>query len=157
MGRWKVCALACAVVLATGVAVGACGAGDSGSGESQQTTVSSTTTQVAELSASGTGEPDTGTQPTFPAESVGGIAVYQPSTEISRALGSAVLTTSDPLEKVSDFYVGSVDREGWQSVSRSITPHSTSLTVRKDGKGASISVSMGGDGTLISISTYPSP
>ncbi len=124
MGRWKVCALACAVVLATGVAVGgACGAGDSGSGESQQTTVSSTTTQVAELSASGTGEPDTGTQPTFPAESVGGIAVYQPSTEISRALGSAVLTTSDPpLEKVSDFYVGSVDREAGRACPEASRP-----------------------------------
>jgi hypothetical protein len=31
------------------------------------------------------------------------------------------------------------------------------LTVKKSGKGASISISGGGDGVLVSISTYPSP
>ncbi|MFZ2174082.1 MAG: hypothetical protein WAW17_08630 [Rhodococcus sp. (in: high G+C Gram-positive bacteria)] len=127
-----------ALVLAVG-AVG-CGTDDTSSDES----VSSATTSVAE---------DVET----PAESADGdIPIYQPSSLVSQAIGSTVLTSADPIEKISDFYVDAVEKGGWETVSKSVTRYSTNLTVKKSGQGASISIAPSGEGTVISISTYPS-
>lgn len=150
---------AAAAALVVALAVVGCGTDDSYPSESAQTTTEAareTTppTGTAESEPAGTETQGTEAQGT---ETTDGIPAYQPSTLVSRAIGSAVLTTSDPIEQVSTFYLDFVDREGWQTVSESVTPYSTSLTIRKPGKGASISVSSGGDGTLVSISTYPSP
>ncbi|CCW10636.1 hypothetical protein QLG13_11895 [Rhodococcus aetherivorans] len=152
---------AAAAALVVALAVVGCGTDDSYPSESAQTTTEAaretappTGTAESEPGPAGTETQGTEAQGT---ETTDGIPAYQPSTLVSRAIGSAVLTTSDPIEQVSTFYLDFVDREGWQTVSESVTPYSTSLTIRKPGKGASISVSSGGDGTLVSISTYPSP
>ncbi|WML64865.1 hypothetical protein [Rhodococcus sp. AH-ZY2] len=145
-----------AAALAVALAVGGCGTDDTYPSESAQTTTETApeTTPPTGTAGSEPGQPGTEPQVT---EATGGIPAYQPSTLVSRSIGSTVLTTSDPIEQVGAFYLDFVDREGWQTVSESVTPYSTSLTIRKTGEGASISVSSGGDGTLISISTYPSP
>ncbi|WP_246872551.1 hypothetical protein [Rhodococcus sp. DMU1] len=152
---------AAAAALVVTLAVVGCGTDDSYPSESAQTTTEAAreTTPPTGTGESEPGQTGTETQGTEAqgTETTDGIPAYQPSTLVSRAIGSAVLTTSDPIEQVSTFYLDFVDREGWQTVSESVTPYSTSLTIRKPGKGASISVSSGGDGTLVSISTYPSP
>jgi hypothetical protein len=48
-----------------------------------------------------------------------------------------------------------VDRDGWTTVSKSITPHNGNLTIKKSGQGATISVAPSGSGSAITISTYP--
>ncbi|OOL31337.1 hypothetical protein GQ85_14300 [Rhodococcus rhodochrous] len=147
---------AAAAALVVALAVVGCGTDDSYPSESAQTTTEAAreTTRPTGTAESEPGPTGTESQGT---ETTDGIPAYQPSTLVSRAIGSTVLTTSDPIEQVSTFYLDFVDREGWQTISESVTPYSTSLTIRKPGEGASISVSSGGDGTLVSISTYPSP
>jgi hypothetical protein len=85
-----------------------------------------------------------------------GIPIYQPSKVVSQAPGSIMLTSPDPVDRVSDFYVDAVDHGGWQSVSENITSDSTHITVQKPGQGASISIARTGSGTVISISGHPS-
>lgn len=52
-------------------------------------------------------------------------------------------------------YVNVVNADGWTTLSKTITPHSGNLTIKKSGQGASISVAPWGSGSVISISTYP--
>jgi hypothetical protein len=95
--------------------------------------------------------------PASPPTSATDIPEYQPSTVVSKATGSVVLHSPDPIDKVSAFYLDFVNTSGWQTVSKSTTPYSTSLTIKKSGKGASISIAPTQGGTVISISTYPMP
>jgi hypothetical protein len=86
-----------------------------------------------------------------------GIPNYEPSTVVSHSASSRTLHSPDPVNKVSAFYVDSLDKRGWETVSKSLTKYSANLTVKKAGKGASISIATAGTGSTISISTYPSP
>ncbi|MBV8347045.1 MAG: hypothetical protein JOZ49_05765 [Mycolicibacterium sp.] len=95
--------------------------------------------------------------PASPPASATEIPEYQPSTVVSKATGSTVLHSPDPIDKVSAFYLDFADKSGWQTVSKSTTPYSTSLTIKKSGKGASISIAPTQGGTVISVSTYPMP
>jgi hypothetical protein len=74
---------------------------------------------------------------------------------VSKATGSTVLHSADPIDKVSAFYLDFVNTGGWQTVSKSTTPYSTSLTIKKSGKGASISISPSRGGTNISNQHLP--
>lgn len=87
--------------------------------------------------------------------SIAGIPFYQPSQVTSQTGGSALLTSPDSVAKVSAFYVNMADSGGWTTVSKSITPYSGNLTIKKSGEGATISISPSGPGSTISISTYP--
>lgn len=144
----------------TGGAATACGTEPATRSPSPTSPATSETTPPA---TSGTTPPATSGTATTPASpgatqsAAQGVPVYQPSTVVSRAPGSTVLTTTDPVGKVSDFYVDAVERGGWQTISKNVTPDSTSITVSKPGRGASISVAKSGSGTVISISGYPSP
>ncbi len=89
--------------------------------------------------------------------SIAGIPFYQPSSTVSQTGSSAVLTSPDPVTKVTAYYVNVADTGGWTTVSRSITSYSGNLTIKKPGQGATISVAPSGAGSVISISTYPAP
>jgi hypothetical protein len=88
-------------------------------------------------------------------ESVNGVPLYQPSTTRTRTASSATLTSPDSVTKVSDYYVGVVHKDGWTTVSKSMTAYHGHLTIKKSGLGATISVAPSGSGSLITISTYP--
>lgn len=108
----------------------------------------------------GSTSPGQGAAPTAPAtatagESLEGIPLYHPSHVVSRTDNSATLTTPDSVEKVTAFYVDMVGRSGWTTVHESITSESGHWTVKKSGRGATISVSRSGSGSGVSISTYP--
>jgi hypothetical protein len=85
-----------------------------------------------------------------------GIPRYDPSDLVSEATGSMVLTTSDSVEDVKDFYVDFAEEEGWTTVSETGSDESANINLEKSGDGANIAVSTSGDETVISISTYPS-
>src|SRR5262245_19565818 len=135
-------AASAAAVVVVGVGCAACGSGGSPSNQSSPPAPPSPT--VASPAAS-------------PTTSATDIPEYQPSTVVSKATGSTVLHSPDPIDKVSAFYLDFVNSSGWQTVSKSTTPYSTSLTIKKPGKGASISIAPNQGGTVISISTYPMP
>lgn len=87
--------------------------------------------------------------------SIASIPFYQPSNVVSQTGGSALLTSPDPVAKVSAFYVDMANSGSWTTVSKSVTPYNGNLTIRRPGEGATISVSPSGPGSTISISTYP--
>ncbi|TVT22757.1 hypothetical protein FNH05_33310 [Amycolatopsis rhizosphaerae] len=70
-----------------------------------------------------------------------------------------MLRTGDPVERVKEFYDQAIEQGGWQVVSKTEAGGTAAYVVKKQGQGASVSLSPApGDGqTLISISTYPSP
>lgn len=104
----------------------------------------------------GTSAPSNAASPTPTATgTMKGVPFYKPSTVQSQTADSAVLTTPDHVTMVSNFYVNMVQTEGWTTLSKTITPHSGNLTIKKSGQGASISVAPSGSGSVISISTYP--
>jgi hypothetical protein len=92
-----------------------------------------------------------------PSPSEAGLPNYQPSTVVSESRGATVLRTSDPIDKVSAYYINLIDTGGWQAVSQTVTGHAANLVVKKSGQGASITISSNpaGPQTLIVISTYP--
>ena len=92
-----------------------------------------------------------------PSPSEAGLPNDQPSTVVSESRGATVLRTSDPIDKVSAYYINLIDTGGWQAVSRTVTGHAANLVVKKSGQGASITISSNpaGPQTLIVISTYP--
>jgi hypothetical protein len=130
-----------AAVVVIGVGCAACGSGGSPSNQSPHSPPPSPPS------------PSVASPPTSATD----IPEYQPSTVVSTATGSVVLHSPDPIDKVSAFYLDFVNTSGWQTVSKSTTPYSTSLTIKKSGKGASISIAPTQGGTVISISTYPMP
>ncbi|MBO0875400.1 MAG: hypothetical protein J2P19_18625 [Pseudonocardia sp.] len=87
--------------------------------------------------------------------SIKGIPFYQPSTVRSQTEATVVLSSPDPVTKVSDYYVNMVNSGGWTTVAKSITLYSGNLTIKKSGQGATISVAPSGSGSVITISTYP--
>jgi len=135
-------AAAAAALLTAALGVSACGS-----------TATSAPAHTAPATPTATSAP--ASPPASTSESIKGIPFYQPSTVHSKTDTSATLTSPDPVTKVSDYYVKVLDTDGWMTVSKSITPHSGNLTVKKSGQGATISVAPSGSGSLISISTYP--
>lgn len=87
--------------------------------------------------------------------SIKGIPFYQPSTVRGQTDTTAVLTSPDPVTKVSDYYLNIVNTGGWTTVSKSITQYNGNLTIKKSGQGATISIAPSGSGSVITITTYP--
>ncbi|MDR2984638.1 MAG: hypothetical protein LBV34_07325 [Nocardiopsaceae bacterium] len=87
--------------------------------------------------------------------SLNGIPLYHPSSIKSQTGDSAVLTSPDSVTKVSDYYVNVVNRDGWTVESKSVTAYNGNLTIKKNGRGASISIAPSGSSSVITISTYP--
>jgi hypothetical protein len=85
------------------------------------------------------------------------VPTYKPSKVVARSNHQRTLLSSDPVEKVSSFYVATLDKDGWDTVSKSVSKYNANLTVKKSGTGASINISPVAGGSTTSISTYDSP
>jgi hypothetical protein len=92
-----------------------------------------------------------------PSSQEAGLPNDQPSTVVSESRGATVLRTSDPIDKVSAYYINLIDTGGWQAVSRTVTGQATNLVVKKSGQGASITISSNpaGPQTLMVVAIYP--
>jgi hypothetical protein len=100
-----------------------------------------TTTATPSTSASSSSNPD-------------GVPTYEPSTVVSRAPHSLILSSPESVSKVSAYYSLAFSGNGWAIVSKTVTPYSGSFTVSKNGGGASVVVSPKGSGTTIAISSH---
>jgi hypothetical protein len=80
---------------------------------------------------------------------------YQPSTVVSKTWASTVLESSGSVRTIGEFYAGALARGGWHVTSSSAGPYHASFTAYRGDQGASISVYPRGDGSGISVSTYP--
>jgi hypothetical protein len=96
-----------------------------------------------------------GTSPAADTSATGKLPRYHPSTLVSQALYSTVLTSPDSVHQIGEFYKKALARGGWQVTSSSMGPWHASFTAQRSHEGASISVypRLGGSG--ISISTHP--
>lgn len=130
-----------------GVAVVGCGS---------DTTSSEGTTSATTAVSTETGSATTGNGDDSGGETFGGLPVYEPSDQVSKAPGSLVLTSPDSVEKIGEFYKNAVRDGDWDIVSETVSRFAASITVKKRGRGASINVAPGTDGSVISISSYPS-
>jgi hypothetical protein len=94
-------------------------------------------------------------QPSSQPAAASGVAIYRPSTVVSKTGQHTLLHTPDSVAKVSAFYERDLAAAGWQTVSHNAVAASTNLIVRKGPAGASISITKAGPaGTSISITTY---
>jgi hypothetical protein len=109
---------------------------------------SATTTTAAPASS-------TTAAPASNSSSSAAIPDYKPSTVVSKAPTSTVLTTSASVSQVGKFYAGVLAKGGWQVTSAVTTPHSANFTARRSGQGVNISVYPHATGSGISISTHP--
>ena len=80
---------------------------------------------------------------------------YEPSSVVSDTPGSLQLTSPDSVQKVTAFYDKALTQGGWNIVSSSKTAYSTNITARRGSTGTTLSISVTGSGTYISLTTYP--
>jgi hypothetical protein len=85
----------------------------------------------------------------------GAIAVYQPSSLVSKSAATTVLTSPDSVDKIGAFYGGVLANAGWQIRSSAKSAYSANFTAHRDGEGVSISVYPRGSGAGITISKHP--
>jgi hypothetical protein len=130
-----IAAVACASVLAVGVA--ACG---NSSGGSQAAT-------VAPASNAGSAG-----APAAPSTS-GSVPHYQPSSVVSKSGYSTVLSSPDSIEKIGAFYRDALAKGGWVVSSSSSSSYHASLSGHRGGEWVTVSVYPTGSGSGISIST----
>jgi len=138
------------VILAVGLA-GGLGACSSSGGSSAA---------PAAAAASSSAAPSDASSPASPASSSstdsGALPKYEPSTVISDAGGHIQLSSPDPVSKVTDFYDNALKTGGWSVTSSTKSGYNTTIVAKRDGQGATISISAAGaSGTSISVSTYP--
>jgi hypothetical protein len=108
---------------------------------------------------------NTGTAATSQAGSAGAPAVtaatsarlpdYQPSKVVSKTSASTVLESSGSVRTIGEFYAGALAKGGWHVISSSVGSYHASFTAYRGDQGASIAVYPRGDGSGISVSTYP--
>jgi hypothetical protein len=80
---------------------------------------------------------------------------YQPSKVVSKTSASTVLESSNSVRTIGEFYAGALAKGGWHVISSSVGSYHASYTAYRGDQGASISVYPRGDGSGISVSTYP--
>jgi hypothetical protein len=74
---------------------------------------------------------------------------------VSDAGGHIQLSSPDPVSKVTDFYDNALKSGGWSVTSSTKSGYNTTIVAKRDGQGATISISAAGaSGTSISVSTY---
>lgn len=152
----RMSALLAATALAVGVA--ACG-GSSGGASAVSTTATDAAATPPQAPATTTAPSSTtpAPPPTAPAPPAApaGIPDYHPSTIVNKNPNSTVLTSSDSVTQVADFYKGALAKGGWQIRASSSTAYSASFSAHRANEGVSISVYPRGSGSGISISTHP--
>ncbi|WP_189313963.1 hypothetical protein [Streptomyces brasiliensis] len=73
----------------------------------------------------------------------------------SRTDGTTVLHSGDSVSKVGSFYVDTLAREGWKTVSKYQGQFSANIVAKRGKEGVTVQASPTGSGTSISISKYP--
>ncbi len=152
-------AAAAAACLSIGLA--ACGGHSGGSAAPATKTVTATPAAshsgAAGSSTAASGSQAGGSNGTAAASAFAGgkLPEYQPSTVVSKALGSTVLTSPDSVQKIGAFYQQALTKGGWQVTSASTGPYHASFTAHRAHEGVSISVYPRGGGSGISISRHP--
>jgi len=95
--------------------------------------------------------------PTGPrsAATVGPIPTYPGATVSSHAGGFTLLHSDDSVGKVGSFYVDTLAREGWHTVSKQQSEYSVNVVAKRGNEGVTVQVSPTFSGSSISITTYP--
>jgi hypothetical protein len=152
---------AAAAALAADVAVTSCGGSTTSSQAASSTSASASSSasssgsESATASASASGAAPASSASASTSESIGGIRFYRPSTVVSQTGSSVTLKSPDTVTKVSNFYANLAGTGGWTVLSKSLTPYSGNLNIKKSGQGANIAVYPSGSGAMVTISTYP--
>lgn len=122
-------------------AVGACGSSGGSSTTFSSAAPSGASSPVGPASSSSTAS--------------GALPKYEPATVVSDAGGHIQLSSPDPVSKVTDFYDNALKSGGWSVTSSTKSGYNTTIVAKRDGQGATISISAAGaSGTSISVSTY---
>ncbi|MFJ3335310.1 hypothetical protein [Streptomyces sp. NPDC086766] len=69
--------------------------------------------------------------------------------------GFTLLHSDDSVREVGAFYVDTLAREGWRTISKYQGEFSVNVVARRGDEGVTVQVSPTGSGTSISITTYP--
>jgi hypothetical protein len=135
-------------ILVVGMCAG-CGGGN--------TTSLGTTPFTSPTSTTAVSSPESSTSPEVGTDDAGSSTLpkYEPSSVVSDSPGSLQLTSPDSVKKVTVFYDNLLTKGGWKIVSSSKTAYSTNITATKGSTGTTLSVSVSGSGTYISLVTYP--
>jgi hypothetical protein len=154
-----------AIALVIGMGAAACGTSGSGPGTDRTASPASpstvpapspeTTTPTDGGASSPTPAPVQPQQPSRPSSA--SVPAYQPSSVVSQSPNHTQLKSVDPVAKVTSFYDGFFNRDGWTIVSSNKTAYSANVVAKRSGQGATIAIASAGPaGTSVSISTYPS-
>jgi hypothetical protein len=152
-------------VSALAIGVPACGGSSGGSpGGSATKTVTAKQSAPANTSSSSASAPSStsaSSSNATPAASGNGASTsdapvpdYKPSTIISKAPDSTVLTSPDSVAKIGSYYKAVLAKGGWQVRSAAVTTGSASFSAHRSGEGVTISVYPQASGSGISISTH---
>ncbi|MER6982225.1 hypothetical protein [Streptomyces carpinensis] len=92
---------------------------------------------------------------TTPKTPSGSMPTYPGATVTSNVSGTTMLHSGDTVSKVGAFYVDTLAREGWKTVSKHQGEFSTNIVAKRGREGVTVQVSPTGSGTSITISKYP--
>jgi hypothetical protein len=120
------------------------------------TAAPTTTTAPPSTSASSTSTPQSSAG-SGSASSVEGVPAYQPSSVVSQAPHSLVLTSPDSVTKVGAFYSSTFAGNGWATVAKSVSRFSATFVVKKGNESVSLVVAPHGSGSNVAIATRSSP
>jgi hypothetical protein len=81
------------------------------------------------------------------------LPAYQPAT-VTDVRSSTVLRSPDPVAKVSAFYVATLERAGWRTITSNLSRASARLIATKGADGVTIAISLARQGSSISVETY---
>ena len=148
------------------VGVSACGGSSGGStgGSTSKTVAAKQSATANTASSSATAPASTSASSTSSAPAGGGnggstgkapVPDYKPSTVVSKAPDSTVLTSPDSVAKIASYYKAVLAKGGWQLRSAVVTTGSASFSAHRGGQGVTISVYPQASGSGISISTHP--
>lgn len=91
----------------------------------------------------------------MPASPSAPVPTYPGATVVSHTGGTTLLRSGDSVAKVGSFYVDTLAREGWTTVSKYQSEFSTNLVAKRGHQGVTVQVSPTGSGTSISVTEYP--
>ncbi|MFJ8198870.1 hypothetical protein [Streptomyces sp. NPDC096152] len=132
------------------LALGAC----SGNPEPAPTTQPPTTTATTPASPTSPASPSSPAA-TPSATASGPVPAYPGATVTTHTDGFTLLHSDDSVRKVGAFYVDTLAREGWRTISKYQGEFSVNVVAQRADEGVTVQVSPTGSGTSISITTYP--
>jgi len=80
--------------------------------------------------------------------------IYEPSEVIGRTRYLTLLSSTDPVRDLADFYAAELRRADWITTSNVVSERSATLVAHHGPHGATISINDTGTGTAVSIGSY---